>query len=458
MSTESNPFAMAAADQTALVQLAQSREAQQIQAALVVAKKFPRDQHAAFQRIIEACKRKGLAEEAVYLYSRGGQSITGASIRLLEVVAQQWGNFQCGIIELDNQDGESRVQAFAWDLETNANDSKTFTVRHERYTKTGGIVKLEDPRDQYEHVANFAARRKRACMEAVIPRDIIDAAIEQCDKTLKTGHTEPITDRVRKIVGAFAEFGVTPEMLERRLQHKLEAINEQELVILRKIYTSLKDGLGRREDFFDLTAAPKGAKFEEPKKPTNEEKKKEEAAEAAAGLAPAQTTTQPMGNVPAKQPAAAQTVTPPAAAATTPPVSEGPPPARGRKRSAMSAPPVDPTPPAAQAPVAATEPAQQAGGSGSAPAGELFGQSATSAPVNESQALAQKAYAALTEHSMTEAEVLQVFKDREICEATVEQLVQLSNETLADFVDPANTAMIASQVRINRRFAAGPKK
>lgn len=55
---------------------------------------------------------------------------------------------------------------------------------------------------------------------------------------------------------------------------------------------------------------------------------------------------------------------------------------------------------------------------------------------------------------MTEAEVLQVFKDREICAKEVEQLVQLSDETLEDFIDGDNTAMIASQVRINRRFQA----
>jgi hypothetical protein len=251
MNESNNPFAIAASQAGGAIQVAQSKEAQQIQAQLVVAKKFPRDQHASFQRIIEACKRRGLAEEASYLYSRGGTQITGASIRLLEVVAQQWGNFRSGIIELDNENGESRVEVFAWDLETNAYDSKTFSVKHERHTREG-VVKLTDARDQYEHVANFAARRKRACMEAVIPRDVIDSALEQCDATLRSGHTEPIVDRVRKMVTAFADFGVTPEMIERRLQHKLDAVIEQEMVLLRKIYTSLKDGMGKREDYFDM--------------------------------------------------------------------------------------------------------------------------------------------------------------------------------------------------------------
>ena len=32
---------------------------------------------------------------------------------------------------------------------------------------------------------NYAARRKRACIQAVIPGYIIDAAVEACEKTLK---------------------------------------------------------------------------------------------------------------------------------------------------------------------------------------------------------------------------------------------------------------------------------
>ena len=159
---------------------------------------------------------------------------------------------------------------------------------------TGGILPalgLTDARDQYELVANFAARRKRACMEAIIPRDIIDAAVEQCDKTLKAGHTEPLTDRIRKMASAFAEYGVTVPMIEKRLQHKLEACIEQELVLLRKIFVSLKDGMSKREDWFDVYAAEiTRPKFDgEPANPDTQ-------AESAAGLAPAQTSS------PAEQP------------------------------------------------------------------------------------------------------------------------------------------------------------
>ncbi|BBP87435.1 hypothetical protein BsIDN1_10530 [Bacillus safensis] len=68
-----------------------SRQAQEVQAAMVVAKKFPRDVYAAFERIKKACERKLLAESAVYEYPKGGSKISGPSIRLAEALAQNWG-------------------------------------------------------------------------------------------------------------------------------------------------------------------------------------------------------------------------------------------------------------------------------------------------------------------------------------------------------------------------------
>ncbi|HMD52950.1 MAG TPA: hypothetical protein VKJ65_00160, partial [Phycisphaerae bacterium] len=48
-----------------------ARATQEIQAALVIAQRFPRDEIRAKARILEACKRKELAENAEYEYSRG---------------------------------------------------------------------------------------------------------------------------------------------------------------------------------------------------------------------------------------------------------------------------------------------------------------------------------------------------------------------------------------------------
>lgn len=216
---------------------------------MVIAKKFPRDETSAFNRIMNACKRKTLAETACYAYPRGGETVTGPSIRLAECMAQNWGNIDFGIVELEQKAGESQVMAYAWDLETNTRQTKIFTVKHERKAK-GQIKQLDDPRDIYELTANQGARRLRACILGVIPGDVVESAVEACETTLKSGSKEPLIDRARKMVAAFGDYGVTQGMIESRLGHKLDAVSEQELVNLRKIFVSLKDGAAKREDFF----------------------------------------------------------------------------------------------------------------------------------------------------------------------------------------------------------------
>jgi len=100
----SNPFAMQTQRQ-APTEAMVSRQAQEVQAAMVIAKKFPRDTVAAWDRIMMACKRKVLAEQAVYAYPRGDTTVEGPSIRLAEAMAQSWGNIDFGIIELEQKNG-----------------------------------------------------------------------------------------------------------------------------------------------------------------------------------------------------------------------------------------------------------------------------------------------------------------------------------------------------------------
>ena len=88
-----------------------SRQAQEVQAAMVIAKKFPRDEYEATEKIKRTCQRSTLAEQAIYSYPRGGQNVSGPSIRLAEALAQNWGNIDYGIIELGQKDGKSEMMA-----------------------------------------------------------------------------------------------------------------------------------------------------------------------------------------------------------------------------------------------------------------------------------------------------------------------------------------------------------
>lgn len=229
-----------------------SRQAQEVQAAMVIAKKFPRDESLAWGRIMTACQRKGLAEQAMYEYPRGGTKVTGPSIRLAEAMARAWGNIDFGIFELEQKNGESQVMAYAWDLETNTRQTKVFSVPHIRSTR-GGNIPLTDPRDIYEMVANQGARRLRACILGIIPGDVVEDAIDTCYKTLAGNNKEPLIDRVRKGAKIFEEkFSVTIPMLEKYIGCKLEAFSENDLIRLNNVFRSLNDGMAKREDYFEI--------------------------------------------------------------------------------------------------------------------------------------------------------------------------------------------------------------
>lgn len=238
-------------EQTAAIQTTVGRYMQEVQGMVFMAKKFPRDPFESWTRIKQACQRKTLAEVASYEYPRGGEKVSGPSIRLAEVLAQSWGNMTYGVTELEQKEGESQCMAYAWDLETNVRAEKIFSVKHERKAR-GRINKLKDSRDIYELVANYGARRQRACILAVIPKDIVDNAVEECERTLMGGNSEPIADRLKKMLDKFSEFGVTKEMIEKRSGYKLENFTEKDVLGLGKVYNSIKDGIGKREDYFEL--------------------------------------------------------------------------------------------------------------------------------------------------------------------------------------------------------------
>ena len=247
-----------------------SRVLAETQAAMTVAQARPRDQRQAIEKIMTTCQRPRLAQGAAYLYSKGGQEITGATIRLLEAVAQNWGNIQWGFREMSQANGESTVQAFAIDLESNTKVTRDFVVPHKLGLSGGRTKRLTDPREIYEYVANQAQRRVRTCLENIIPRDVIEDALDECRKTL-VSHVKLTPERIKDMLEKFKEFDVTREHIETRFQRSIDSITPAQFLTLADIFKSLSENLGTPEYYF------KDWKFEEESKPTISNKIKEKA-------------------------------------------------------------------------------------------------------------------------------------------------------------------------------------
>ena len=241
-----------------------SRAIAEAQGKLVIAKRFPRDEVSAYAKAMEACQRPSMAEKAFYSFPRGNQTVEGPTIRFAEELARCWGNIDYGIKELSQDDGKSEMQAYAWDLETNAQSVQNFTNLHQREVGKKMQV-LTSLRDIYENNANMATRRLRSRILAILPSWFVEDCIAECKKTLAGQNDTPLIDRVKKMIIQFAKLGVTQEQIEKRLKKKVDSMNADDFVEYVGIYNAIKQGESKIAEWFEtekeateLTDALKG--------------------------------------------------------------------------------------------------------------------------------------------------------------------------------------------------------
>ena len=250
-----------AAPRSASTEVEVNRAMAEVQASVVLAKKFPRDVDVCLSEIMRECNRVQLAEGACYAYSKGGTKIEGPSIRLAEALKASWGNIHSGWRELSrtiiNGAQYAEIEAWAWDLEKNNREPVVFKVKFWRDTRQGGYA-IKDEREIYELCANQAKRRERSAILSVIPGWVQDMAVEACKETLKKTVTPEITS---KIIAAFDEqFGVKKEQIEKFTQCNVKSITAPQVVRLRSIFASLRDGMSKPDDWFDPIDLPEQKK------------------------------------------------------------------------------------------------------------------------------------------------------------------------------------------------------
>lgn len=227
---------------------------QEVTARVYSAKMCPRDVATVRNTAIAECENVDLAEIAHYAYPKGGKTVTGPSIRLIETIAANYGNLQFGVKEVERRKGESSMIAEAWDFQTNTRRIIEWIQPHTIDTKKGP-KHLHDDRDIYTQIMNMGARRMRKALEDLLPKTLIKACEAQCTRTL--GSKQDLAAKKERLVKAFEEFGVSEAMIRKRAGGKeIRALIPTEIVELIRIYNSIKDGMTAVEDFFETPADP----------------------------------------------------------------------------------------------------------------------------------------------------------------------------------------------------------
>lgn len=231
-------------NQSLAVQLARAEVDQQI----LTSRAFPRSVQRALGNIFSlATMSEETAKSCIYALPRGGKPIRGASIRLAEIVAGQWGNCRVGarVVHVDRDEGFIESEGVFHDLETNT--ATTMRVRRRILDKNGRLF-TEDMIIVTGNAANSIA--KRNAILGGVPRAVWQQAYDRCEEVLK-GNVKTLVERRDGAMKAFAAFGVKPEQVYEALGVAgVDEVTLDHVVTLTGMYSALKNGESTVEDMF----------------------------------------------------------------------------------------------------------------------------------------------------------------------------------------------------------------
>jgi hypothetical protein len=229
----------------------QSRAATEVLASVQAALMFPRDVQRSLTEMRQSCSTEYMAQRAFYSYRRGGENVAGPTVQLARELARCWGNVHYGVAELSRDDvaGQSEMQAWAWDVQTNERVSSTFIVPHGRDTKTG-VKPIEDLRSIYENNANAAARRLREMIYALLPVWFRAEAEEICRRTMQGGGTMTREQKIAFYLEAFARKSVSQRQVEAYIGRPADAWVVGDIDTLQVVFNEIKDGVKLISDVF----------------------------------------------------------------------------------------------------------------------------------------------------------------------------------------------------------------
>jgi hypothetical protein len=219
----------------------QAMAEKEIEAAIIVANRFPRDEDRAYGAVLKSCGRFTFASLACYSFPRGGQQIEGPSVNLAREMARCWGNCRFGFDIVYDDETTRTVRGWAWDVQTNARASQDATFAKLIYRRKGGWVK-PDERDLRELTNKHGAICERNALLHLMPPDLVEDAIRQSKETLANDAAKDPDEARKRLIKAFGVIGVPVEELERHLGHPLKQISPQEMADLRGVWKSISDG------------------------------------------------------------------------------------------------------------------------------------------------------------------------------------------------------------------------
>jgi len=217
---------------------------------IATAKAYPRNvKRAVDNSIVLVTMDSETASTCTYSLPRGGKTITGASVHLAKILAQNWGNLrvEAKVISIDPKHITS--QAIAFDLENNlAIKVEVKRSITDRYGKRFN----DDMITMTGNAGNSIAMRN--AILSVIPRAVVDKVYNEAKKTI-TGDISDKTKLMAKrkaVMDGFKDvYGVSEEEVLKVIgKASVDHIDSDTLVVLIGIAQAIKDGDTTIEETF----------------------------------------------------------------------------------------------------------------------------------------------------------------------------------------------------------------
>lgn len=232
----------------------------EIAAQVDTARRYPRSITRASKNINSlATLDEQAAQECIYALSRGGKPIRGPSVRLAEIVAQQWGNNRVAarVIEVDRNEKVIVAEAVFHDLETNA--ATKSTVRRRITDKNGRI--LNDDMIVVTGNATCSIARRNAIL-AGVPKAIWRRGYDAAEGVVK-GDVKTLAERRHTAISAFGTWGVKPEQVYAALGvNGQDEVTLEHMPTLAGMFQAIKNGEETVESLFANRAAVAGKAFD----------------------------------------------------------------------------------------------------------------------------------------------------------------------------------------------------
>jgi hypothetical protein len=180
------------------------------------------------------------ASTCSYSLPRGGKVITGPTVHLAKILAQNWGNLRIEAKVVSIEKTTLTSQAIAFDLENNL--AIKVEVKRSIMTKNGRMN--DDMITVTGNAANAIAMRN--AILNVIPRGIVDKVYNEAKNKI-TGNLSDDTKLAAKRKKVFDGFNTTYNLTEQEVlvvigKAAIEHVTQDDLVVLIGIGQAIKDG------------------------------------------------------------------------------------------------------------------------------------------------------------------------------------------------------------------------